>query len=346
MVCAARGAPDEKKSAPFRSGWNRRAAGAVRHVGLAALCSAAMSSRFMGLAALAAATLWLIPAAAAAWGPVAHLDCASLILQGAVAVAPVLLRLLARHPDDFLYGALAADAVVAKNLAREGEHSHSWAVARSLLKAAQEEGDAREAFILGYVAHLGADVVAHNYVVPQLLVAHFRVQRAGHVYWEARTDQRLLELRPELGQLWNDLARRRFKEHDRFLSARLRPTLLPNRVSARLYRHTLDVLRRGAWQVAVSRVDERSALLLPQDELLRWRALALEASRKALNNPLSARLLHLDPTGRDALRRAADERRALRKQLRRGTTEDLEAAHLLALARVRTVDVNLFEPDD
>jgi hypothetical protein len=40
----------------------------------------------------------------------------SLILQGAVAVAPVLLRLLARHADDFLYGALAADAVVAKNL--------------------------------------------------------------------------------------------------------------------------------------------------------------------------------------------------------------------------------------
>ena len=312
----------------------------------AAVWYVAMSSRFSALTALAAATLWLIPAAAGAWGPVAHLDFASLILQGAVAVAPVLLRLLERHPDDFLYGALAADAVVAKNLAREGEHSHSWKVARSLLKAAQKEGDAREAFVLGYIAHLGADVVAHNYVVPELLITHFRVQRAGHVYWEARADQRLLELRPELGSLWNDLARRRFKEHDRFLATRLTPTLFSNRVSARLYRHTLDVLRRGAWRRAISRVDERSKLQLPQPELLRWRALALEASRKALNNPLSARLGHLDPTGRDALRRAADERRALRKQLRRGTAEDLEEAHRRALTRTRIVDVNLFEPDD
>ena len=307
---------------------------------------AAMSSRFRGLAALAAATVWLIPAAAAAWGPVAHLDFASLILQGAVAVAPVLLRLLARQPDDFLYGALAADAVVAKNLARAGEHSHSWDVARSLLRDAREEGDAREAFVLGYVAHLGADVVAHNHVVPMLLIAHFRVQRAGHVYWEARADQRLLELRPELGQLWRDLARRRFKEHDRFLAGRLTPTLFPNRVSARLYRHTLDVMRRDTWQRAISRVDERSKLLLPQAELLQWRALALEASRKALNNPRSPRLAHLDPTGRDALQRAAIERRALRKQLRRGTAADLEEALRLALVRARTVDVNLFEPDD
>ena len=307
---------------------------------------AAMRSLSWGFVALSTAALLLIPAAAAAWGPVAHLDAASLILDGAVAVAPVLLRLLARHRDDFLYGALAADAVVAKNLARDGEHSHSWNVARSLLRAANEDGDAREAFVLGYVAHLGADVVAHNHVVPQLLVAHFRVQRAGHVYWEARTDQRLLELRPELKELWNALARRRFKEHDRFLAAHLTPTLFPNRVSARLYRHTLDVLRRGTWQRAISRVDERSKLALPQEELLRWRALALEVSRKALNNPWSERLAHLDPTGRDALRRAAVERRALRKLMRGAPIGEVEEAHRLAMARMRVVDVNLFEPDD
>jgi hypothetical protein len=307
---------------------------------------AGMSSRPWGGAALAAATLLLVPAVAAAWGPVAHLDGASLILQGAVAVAPVLLRLLARHADDFLYGALAADAVVGKNLARAGEHSHSWEVARALLRAAQEDGDAREAFIHGYLAHLGADVVAHNHVVPQLLVAHFRVQRAGHVYWEARTDQRLLELRPELRLLWNDLAGRTFKGHDRFLAARLTPTLFSNRVSARLYRHTLDVLRQDAWRRAVARVEGRSSLELPQEELLRWRALALEASRKALNNPRSERLAHLDPTGRDALRRAAFDRRALRRLMRRGTAAEVEEAHRRALARTRVVDVNLFEPDD
>jgi hypothetical protein len=303
-----------------------------------------MNSGLWRYCALATATLLLIPAAAAAWGPAAHLDFASLVLEGAVAVAPAILRLLARYRDDFLYGALFADAVVAKNMARAGEHSHSWAVARSLLSDAHGDGDAREAFALGYVAHLGADVVAHNYVVPQLLIAHYGARGAGHVYWEARADRRLLELRPELEPLWAELAQRRFASHDRFLRDRLVPTLLPNRVSAGLYRRTLGVLRHGAWRTAIDRIDERSKLFLDQETLLRWRALALEASRKALNNPWSARLDRLDPTGRKALRLAAIARLRLRARARRGG--DVEQMLERALLRVRFVDISLFEPDD
>jgi hypothetical protein len=303
-------------------------------------------SRFdMRLLVLTAATLLLVPAAAAAWGPAAHLDFASLILDGAVAVAPAILRLLARHREDFLYGALFADAVVAKNLARAREHSHSWDVARALLADARGEGDAREAFALGYVAHLGADVVAHNYVVPQLLISHFGAVGAGHVYWEARIDRRLLELRPEVAELWRDLARGKHAEHDRFLEARLVPTLLPNRVSTGVFRGSLVVQRHAAFRRALGRIDERSRLGLDQEETLRWRALAIEASRKALNNPWSPRLDRLDPTGGTALRLAAVARRALRARQRRGGDGSDEMLRR-ALLRVRFVDIALFEPDD
>lgn len=296
-------------------------------------------------AALAALTLLLVPAIAGAWGPAAHLDFASLVLEGAVAVAPAVLRLLARHRDDFLYGALFADAVVAKNMARAEEHSHSWEVARALLSDARGEGDAREAFALGYVAHLGADVIAHNHVVPQLLIAHYRSRGAGHVYWEARADGRLLERRPELRALWEDLAKRRFTSHDRFLRERLSPTLLPNRVSAGIYRRTLGVLRHGAWRSAIERIDVRSKLLLDQETLLKWRALTIEATRKALNNPWSGRLDALDPTGRKALRLAAIARRRLRARARRGGA-GLDEMLERALTRVRVVEIGLFEPDD
>jgi len=304
-----------------------------------------MSLGTRGTAALAATTFFLVPALACAWGPAAHLDFASLILEGAVAVAPAILRMLTRHADDFMYGALFADAVVAKNLARPDEHCHSWAVARALLSDAHGQGDAREAFALGYVAHLGADVVAHNHMVPQLLITHFGAKRAGHVYWEARADQRFLEQRPEIARLWDDLARRKFKAHDRFLAARLTPTLFPNRVSAGIFRRTLGVMQRETWRRAVGRIDALSSLALDQDTLLKWRALALEASRKAVNNPFSARLDNLDPTGEKALRLAALARRTLRKRQRRGG-EGLDEMLRRALTRVRFVDINLFEPDD
>ncbi len=304
-----------------------------------------MTPRDLRFSALTAAILLLVPAAAAAWGPAAHLDFASIILEGAVAVAPAILRLLARHRDDFLYGALFADAVVAKNLARPGEHSHSWAVARALLEDAHGEGDAREAFALGYVAHLGADVVAHNHVVPQLLLQNFRAVGAGHVYWEARVDQRVLELRPELAGVWRDLSRRRLGAHDRFLEARLVPTLLPNRLSTGVFRGSLGVQRNTAWRGALSRIEGRSKLRIDQEEMLRWRTLAIEASRKALNNPWSARLDHLDPTGARALELAALARRGLRRRLRQGG-DGLDEMLGRALLRVRFVDINLFEPDD
>ena len=304
-----------------------------------------MPARDLRFCALTAALLFLVPAVAEAWGPAAHLDFASVILEGAVAVAPAILRLLARHRDDFLYGALFADAVVAKNLARPAEHSHSWAVARALLADAHGEGDAREAFALGYVAHLGADVVAHNHVVPQLLLENFRAGRAGHVYWEARIDQRILELRPELAATWRDLSRRKLGAHDRFLEARLVPTLLPNRLSTGVFRRSLGVQRNTAWRGALSRIDERSKLRVDQAQMLSWRALAIEASRKALNNPWSARLDNLDPTGARALAYAALARRALRRRLRRGD-DGLDEMLGRALLRVRFVDINLFEPDD
>ena len=77
---------------------------------------------------------------------------------------------LRAFPYDFLYGSIAADTSIAKKYAAVGRHSHSWAVGFDILDRARD--DALKAFSYGYLAHLAADVVAHNAFVPYQLGDH------------------------------------------------------------------------------------------------------------------------------------------------------------------------------
>ena len=201
--------------------------------------------------------------------------------------------------------------------------------------------------MLGYLSHLGADVVAHNHVVPQQLVRHFGAKGHGHLYWEARADRKLMRELPEVRRWWAELSRLRFLEHDRFLARRLAPTLLANNVSRTLYRRGLALQRRGPWVAALGRIERGSRLDFPTRELWRWRTLAVEGARRAVSNPASRRLDRLDPTGAAALASAQSHRRSLRRLLRRRPPdrEALESLYAHALAATQTVDIHHFERD-
>jgi hypothetical protein len=305
------------------------------------------NERRMGLyISVIAACIFLLPRDAFAWGPVVHLHSAMQLLSGAAAVAPALLDLLKNHSHDFLYGTLAADFIIGKKHAKYIDHCHNWDVARSLLREARAEGSHREAFMYGYLNHLGADVVAHNHTVPQMMVIHFEAKGLGHIYWEARADWRMLTYHPELEDTWASLAGHNFSGHDRFLWNHLSPTLFSNKVSAGIYRGNLVVQRNRVWRNLLRRIDRTSKLRFDQDQLLLWIDLAAQSGARAADNPWSKRLDHLDPIGIEALSWAFDSRRKLRFELRRhGRTGHLDDALKSALAKPKTVDIHHFEED-
>jgi hypothetical protein len=295
----------------------------------------------------AAAAVLLAGNDAVAWGPVAHLDIGLRLVEGAVALLPAVRALIERHPDDFLYGCLAADTIVGKDRSRRHEHCHDWNVARSLLGVARERGAAAESFMLGYICHLGADVVAHNHIVPQLIITHYRAKGVGHLYWEARADGKLLDEFPELRGIWRDFGRIRLPHHDRLLAENLVPTLFTNRISAGMFHQSLALQRYGPWLHAIERIERRSRLVFTREQLVHWRTLALEGARRAVNHPQSHRLDGLDPTGREALDHARARRKLLRKLLRsdRLLSSELDAARAEALGEIRRVDIGHFEDD-
>jgi hypothetical protein len=101
-----------------------------------------------------------IPSAALAWGPLTHAYLGTEIFYVASLLPVGVAELLRRYRQDYLYGNLMADIVLAKKYQPAAKSSHSWDFAAGLMEEAGT--DSERAFCLGYMSHLAADTVAHG----------------------------------------------------------------------------------------------------------------------------------------------------------------------------------------
>lgn len=204
--------------------------------------------------ALAVGLVFLLPEQAWAWGPATHVYLGSALLDSLHLVPEAVRALLAAYPRDFLYGSLAADISLAKKYVPEGRHCHHWHVGEEIHHSA--ETDRLRAVGLGYLAHLAADTVAHNWFVPRQLVLTSTSKGLGHSYWEARMDTHLPEV-------YRRLARHVVMEHDhseadalfdRVLSA----TLFSFRTNRRIFRGMIRFQDSERWQQVFGSMVSRS----------------------------------------------------------------------------------------
>ena len=123
---------------------------------------------------------------ALAWGPAIHTVIACRILEEASQVFPVIGGIIRSFPLEYMYGSLAADFFIGKGTKRKNGHSHNWEAGFRFLAKAKDDRERSYAF--GFFSHLAADVVAHNYFIPNLIHQASTWKRMGHLYWEARAD--------------------------------------------------------------------------------------------------------------------------------------------------------------
>ena len=138
------------------------------------------------LARRGARDCWRCPTPAYAWTPGTHIYLGQTMLANLHLLPAAVADLLHAYPFDFLYGNIAADSSIAKNYAPLGRHCHYWHVGQEIHDLAGS--DALRAFGLGYLCHLAADTVAHNYFVPRQLVLTSSTAAVGHSYWESRVE--------------------------------------------------------------------------------------------------------------------------------------------------------------
>ncbi|MBA2628338.1 MAG: zinc dependent phospholipase C family protein [Gemmatimonadales bacterium] len=256
--------------------------------------------------------LCCLPHHAYAWTPGTHIYLGESILTNLQLLPATVAELLRSFPFDFLYGNIAADSSIAKKFAPVGRHCHYWHVGQEIHDLADSE--ALRAFGLGYLCHLAADTVAHNYFVPRQLVLTSSTASVGHSYWESRIET-------HLGDSYARTARHVIlQDHDAanaLLDRVISPTIFSVRTNRRLFRGMVHLTDSSGWQRGMQAARERSRWDLTDADVERHLALSFDFMAEMLSAP-DAATHQLDPSGERPLRIAKELRRdTLRESGRR-----------------------------
>ena len=262
------------------------------------------------LAALVVAiALTLTPQDLWAWTPGTHVFLGDAVLRNLSLLPTHIGELLAAFPSDFLYGSIAADTSIAKKYAAVGRHCHSWNIGLEIRDEAGEES--LKAFSLGYLAHLAADVVAHNFFVPRQLAVTSSTSALGHSYWESRIDT-------HIGDVWPRRARELLLiDHGRsdgHLDRILSPTLFGNSTNRRIFRGMVRVTDSDSWQRIFQLVSENSRWDLSDADVSRYLMRSYDYIIDLLNRWDGSEPFALDPSGDEPLRAAKKVRRLARRE--------------------------------
>lgn len=283
--------------------------------------------------------LLLVPGTAHAWTPGTHIFLGEAVLRSLAMLPNSIAELLAAYPHDFLYGSIAADTSIAKKYAVAGRHCHSWKVGFEIHDAAQSSP--LRAFGLGYLAHLAADAVAHNYFVPHQLTITSTTAALGHSYWESRFDGHIGE---QFSRTARQLILRDHSLSDGHLDRILSPTIFSTPTNRRIFRGMVHVADTESWQRIFHMVAEKSRWDLSEPEVTAYVARSFDFVVDLLNQLDSAEPLKLDPAGTAPLREAKKIRRVA---LRRGGEDHVreQAMHHFGLPHSKlTYSKTLPEP--
>jgi hypothetical protein len=245
----------------------------------------------------------VLPGHAHAWTPGTHIYLGETILANLRLLPAGTADLLRAFPYDFLYGNIAADSSIAKKYAPVGRHCHFWHVGQEILDFAATDG--LRAFGLGYLAHLAADTIAHNYFVPRQLMVTSSTASFGHSYWETRVEAHLGDAYAKTAK---DVILLDHGHADRHLDQIISPTIFSVRTNRRLFRGMVRLTETDSWQRAAQAAREVSRWNLRDDDVERHLGLAFDYVVEVLADQ-EPRARHLDPSGEVPLTTAKRRRR-------------------------------------
>jgi hypothetical protein len=262
------------------------------------------AGRLLVAFALVGAAFLILPDAAHAWTPGTHIFLGQSVLNVAASLPGGVGDLIRAFPFDFLYGNIAADTSFAKKYAPVNRHCHAWHVGQEVFDLARS--DALRAFGLGYLSHLAADTVAHNYFVPRQLLLTSSTTSLGHSYWESRAETHLDH---DYAHEARDIILLDHSQADSHLDQIISPTLFSIKTNRALFRGMVHLTRSRAWRTGMRAARDVSRWDLTDFVVERHLALAFEYIMEMLAER-SGRAQGLDPNGAAALRRAKAMRRS------------------------------------
>lgn len=249
----------------------------------------------------------LFPSFCHAWGGGTHLLIGIDVLSRLQQLPPQLATLLGTYTNDFLYGCLSADIIVGKKYTHYLLNCHRWRVGSRLLQSANS--DAQRACAYGYLCHLAADVVAHNYYVPYKTIRSFSTIALRHTYWELRFEA---FVEPEIWKRAREVCQAGQPHDDALLRRVMAPTLFSFGTSKRIFNSIMLLSRLERWQLLIKTLSTHSQHTLTIADRDEYLGCTIEAVMDFLIHGEESFSWLADPTGEIALEAAMEMRRHLR----------------------------------
>jgi hypothetical protein len=234
-----------------------------------------------------------------AWGPAVHTVISCNILGSYSQILPGIAAIIQAFPSEYIYGGISADFFLGKGHKKKEGHSHNWETGFRFLGDANSEKEAAHAY--GFLSHLAADVVAHNYYVPDLIDRVATSKKIGHFYSEAFADK---YVDPLYLRLAKDVLSMDHLECDRMLRSAViknsygltaKKHIYAQSVRISDYLYCLPVIFNREGNSPYNAEDEYMAFMIE---------LSFKLVKDLLSNPDSSVCLSHDPIGSDNIRRA------------------------------------------
>ncbi len=264
------------------------------------------------------------PHDALAWGAGIHLQLGSAVLANLQALEPAMAAVIGEFPHDFLYGCIAADITIGKKFTHYLLHCHRWRVGMRILENAGTPP--HKACAYGYLSHLAADTVAHNFFVPYKIMLSFSTLTLKHAYWEMRFETFVDK---DIWDTGRRVSQENYRANDALLRRVLSDTIFSFGTNKRIFNSILLVSRLEKWQQVLRTLSDSSRYILEETDREEYMLLARDAVFDFLNNGEDSRYFRADPTGERALQAAEMVRKNLRLLYRSGKITKAQALEQL-----------------
>ncbi len=243
-----------------------------------------------------------------AWGAGIHIMEGSCVLKNLHLIIPLIAEPLRAFPYDYLYGCISADIFIGKGSKRRDDHCHNWSTAMKMLDVA--ESPSHFSFAYGYLSHLCADIIAHNFYIPNQLYLTASTKKLGHIYWEYRSDA---YIKKKYWNLANKIISRQNYGNDEFMQKFFKSKIIPFQTKKKLYSQSIKLGDLEQWQDMVSLISRNSRWDLSENYVLQLHLLSLNLIFDFLNYLEDSVCLNYDPVGSDNIRIAKKKRTTLKK---------------------------------
>jgi len=243
-----------------------------------------------------------------AWGPAAHLSFSNHIFDIIHFIPQEIAVLISNFRFDYLYGSIAADIIIGKKFTKYIYNCHNFKIGLKLMNLA--ETPSQRAFVYGYLSHLAADTIAHNYFIPiqNLKYPKMRIQR--HAYWEIRFDQYFKS------SIWQLLTKVLEKSscaiNDKLMDSVLKNTIFSFKTNKTIFSKMLTIQKFRKLQKAIQHVNRFSQKNIAANFISECKKMSIAAILDFFINGINSSIYKLDPMGQKILKQSKNLKKSLR----------------------------------